>query len=343
MYERMPRSIKAAMGCALYAVLAITGCSDSATQNLDASAGNDAGGGSGGKAGGAAAHDGGSGGASTSGDTTSDSELCMQRAKAASDAVQRAVDQADLSCESDTDCEITSNSTRCHPACGALVSSQGRYAVQDAVDTTNQVLCGAFETAGCKAFLPPCEPPGDFGCTAGRCEWRERGGAPDSGTRVDDAAVAADASSEAGCVARPIKWGPNGGFVAYSDTHMLMPCRDYAFERVGSRDPDATTSCENVVTPAALVSIDDVNAALDNTDVAAAIAAPPPVLYGADSRPVDGVVFRIEIGKGVIDLGGECNGSAGCKAIPAGLKALQDTLLALTEQQMQLPNCDEVP
>ena len=82
------------------------------------------------------------------------------------------------------------------------------------------------------------------------------------------------------------------------------------------------------------------NDALANPQVVAAFAEAP-VLYGRDSRPVDGTVFRIERAGKVIELGDDCNGGAGgCRAIPAGLATLRQLLEALTQQQLALPGCE---
>ena len=67
------------------------------------------------------------------------------------------------------------------------------------------------------------------------------------------------------------------------------------------------------------------------------------MLYGRDSRPVDGTVFRIERAGQVIELGDDCNGgTGGCRAIPAGLASLQQLLEALTQQQLALPDCEQL-
>jgi hypothetical protein len=174
---------------ALCGLLIAAGCSDSGAGDAPGGAqASDSGKGGHGGAGTAADGSGGTGGGASGSGGAGD--VCKEREAEAGNAVQRAVDAADLSCGGASDCEIVDDSSRCHFACGALVSARSRYAVQDAIDTTNEVLCRAFEAAGCKALAPPCDPPDPrgFGCIAGRCRWRDAARA--------DAGDASDAGAE---------------------------------------------------------------------------------------------------------------------------------------------------
>jgi hypothetical protein len=80
--------------------------------------------------------------------------------------------------------------------------------------------------------------------------------------------------------------------------------------------------------------------ALSDPDVQQAVAQHE-VLYGVDSRPVDGTVVRIRIGSSVIDVGSPCptSGGGGCDPIPTGVSALADLLRAIDAEQLALQPC----
>jgi hypothetical protein len=79
--------------------------------------------------------------------------------------------------------------------------------------------------------------------------------------------------------------------------------------------------------------------ALAHAHVQAAIAAAP-VLYGGDTRPVDGSVRSIDIGGNVIEVGVDCAGSPNCEPIPQGVAALADLLWTIEDQQLSFGSCD---
>jgi hypothetical protein len=96
---------------------------------------------------------------------------CEEQSQAAAAYVARAVEaaQADLSCGSDEDCELVSNSSDCYLSCGVLVSRQGAQSVRAAVDTANAEICDGFVDRGCVALAPPCMFPGFAACVNGAC------------------------------------------------------------------------------------------------------------------------------------------------------------------------------
>lgn len=331
------------MGRYALALLIIAGCADS---KMPASANGTAGSGAGGKGAGLGAA-GRGGAAGTRGPTGNDSAgtsgglSCRQREEQASAAVADALEAADEGCTRRADCEPISIDTECHAACGALVSQRGKVAVQRAIAEQNGGICADYAAMGCMRVIPPCQPPPpNFDCVSGVCRYG-KSGEQDSGPGAPDAGEPLDASgSVQGCVDRALSWGPNGGNVAYQDRFSLEPCNGFRAERMGRRDPGAAASCENEVDPSADITADDVDVALAHVDVQAAIAAAP-VLYGVDARPVDGTVFRIEIGKAAIELGSPCS-AASCRQIPAGLAALRALLNDLTTQQLGLDGCEEL-
>jgi hypothetical protein len=186
---------------------------------------------------------------------------------------------------------------------------------------------------------------------------------PDSGTVMDsgtdavadpDAATVMDAGTVTGsgtpsdasvaiCVDAELVFGFSGGFVAYVDRHTLDRCDVFAVERTPANDSSAVaSSCESTVAPDAEVSIADVNAALADGDVEAALTSAP-VLYGYDARPVDGPLYAIEVDGARIEVGGACGDRAGCTEIPAGVDVLRALLQSLVEQQLGAAGCEGFP
>lgn len=266
---------------------------------------------------------------------TGTTDLCAQRARQAADTLAAVVEAADLNCVVDADCSLVSTDTFCHATCGALAGPDGKAQIEAAVASENQGRCASYAADGCTRVIPPCVPPAPVRCSRGTCTWDD-GGAPDGGSPVPDADV-----PQEGCVDVGVSWRLDGGFVAYTDDLTLTPCRSFTLERRAAGDPGSSASCSNEVALDATVTADDVDAALANADVQAAFALAP-VLFGRDSRPVDGTVFRIEVGGAVIEIGDAC-ADPGCTPIPAGVAALRTLLQELAEQQRALPDCDAIP
>jgi hypothetical protein len=221
----------------------------------------------------------------------------------------------------------------CTAGCSdVLVSVSGKPRIQAAIAGQNASTCARFADAGCLVEIPPCEPPlpMSFDCVAGKCSW------------LADSSDDAGSSSGTECVVREFSWTHDGGFVAFQDRQTLTPCTRFSITRETRRGSSADAKCGNDVAGDAKVTVADVNAALASDDMKAALAAAP-VLFGRDSRPVDGSVFRIEIDGTTIDIGGDCNGEAGCPAIPAGVAAARQVLEALTTQQRALGSCASLP
>ena len=175
-------------------------------------------------------------------------------------------------------------------------------------------------------------------------------GGPDgaaSDLDLDGAVPDGDARSDAACtscIATSLSWGENGGLVAYVDTSALAPCRTFSRTRTGRVPDGGATSCSTELGDcgAAAVAIGDVEAALADPDVRAALAAPTTPVYGVDSRPVDGAVFRITVSGKSIDVGSDCApGTRGCVPIPPGVKALENVLQAVDTQELAKPVCTQ--
>lgn len=129
------------------------------------------------------------------------------------------------------------------------------------------------------------------------------------------------------CIRTVLYWRWDGGLAATRNRYEVSECA-----RVVRTTEDllsgGSTLCIEHVDQSACELVDPVERALRDSDVEAARAAAP-ILYGVDSRPADGAVFVIDFGDAVIEVGGECMGSAGCTEIPAGVGALRDALMAM--------------
>jgi hypothetical protein len=173
----------------------------------------------------------------------------------------------------------------------------------------------------------------------------------DGGTSGTDAG-ASDASKDAStwdanvpctdCLATPLTWGWNGGLVQYVDDSSVASCRTFARKRTSYFDagtPPPSCTDELGACGAAPIAIGDIVRALAHPDVVAGFAAATTPLYGFDSRPSDGAVYRITSGNKSIEVGGDCPGGGTCVAIPAGVKALAKLLQDLDKQEIAKPAC----
>ena len=89
------------------------------------------------------------------------------------------------------------------------------------------------------------------------------------------------------------------------------------------------------------LGVGDVTAALSHPDMVLALSRAP-VLYGGDTRPVDGQVFQITVGGKLVEIGTDCTPSApSCTAIPAGVRSAMQFLQRLDTQQLGLSPCRE--
>jgi hypothetical protein len=161
-----------------------------------------------------------------------------------------------------------------------------------------------------------------------------------SGPNGGDAAEAgAEDIDDCGCVIEAITWGNDGGRVTYVDRSTLSPCDTFSHQRdPAGTDPPTLMCSQDLGTCTSTVSAREINVALEQADVRAALAAAP-ILFGRDPRPVDGVVFRVTVGAAVVEIGEACNGAAGCREIPQTVAALGIRLRALTSQEIARGSC----
>ena len=143
-------------------------------------------------------------------------------------------------------------------------------------------------------------------------------------------------------------YGMDGGFTPIRETVQIGPGRQFTFTRTPLGGLDAgpcMCSCSAMIDYCATsdggtVDTLHVIVAFNDADVRAAFADQTSTLYGRDTRPADGQVFVVTRGDGRhFEVGAECAGASGCRAIPAGLARLQTVLTNLTTQQLARPEC----
>ena len=172
-----------------------------------------------------------------------------------------------------------------------------------------------------------------------------RGGDGGRSGSAGGAGAAGAGGSCAPCLAASLDWGNSGGLVARSDRSMLSPCNAYRHTRTtfggGGGAPAPALACDRMLPcmGSGLHGIGDVIAALDHADVETALAKGT-VLFGVDSRPLDGQVFEIKVGKSTITVGNACPPpSSSCTPIPPGVNTLAQLLRDIDEEQLNLTPC----
>src|SRR5690606_15690238 len=120
----------------------------------------------------------------------------------------------------------------------------------------------------------------------------------------------------------------------------LEPCNAFELTREYRGDPPDRTCANDVPCAGDAVTMSEVLAALAHADVVAAFDAAP-VLYGRDTRPVDGQVFSVTQSGATVLVGAPCTGGGvgECTPIPPGVQALVDLLAALTEERRAEEPC----
>lgn len=193
---------------------------------------------------------------------------------------------------------------------------------------------GAGGTAGVGGMAGAAGTGGGTAGTAGTAT----GGSAGSGTGGSAGGSGCDA-----CFSDTIAFRRDGGLVAFTEAYTLESCRTFTLERQDFTMPGSVETCSTTVRGCSDSSADaaEVLAALAHPDVAAALAEAP-VLYGRDTRPVDGQVFVIEVGGVEIQVGAACAGSVGCASIPPGVAALRDVLSDLAAEQRAAPACASI-
>jgi hypothetical protein len=161
-------------------------------------------------------------------------------------------------------------------------------------------------------------------------------GGSDAGT-VDASPPGTDAGCEDQLTTAGLSWGMNGGLVRYADISYLVSPRTY--RHVHDSGGNAPPTCTTEIPGCPSDTLAAIDVALRSKGIAAAISAH--ALFGVDSRPVDGQVFRISVGTDYVDIGSPCAG-APCVSGPAGLDALVTRLEALDKQELATKACTDV-
>lgn len=137
----------------------------------------------------------------------------------------------------------------------------------------------------------------------------------------------------------------DGGLAPYSESSRIEPGRQFTYTRTEAGSDAGARTCTTMLdycgaVPSGVVDTLTVINALNHADVTAAFADQTATLYGRDTRPVDGQVFVVTRGDGRhFEVGSDCGGAAGCRAIPAGLARLRVVLTDLQTQQLARPAC----
>jgi hypothetical protein len=205
-----------------------------------------------------------------------------------------------------------------------------------AISITASVACSSSSNNAPSAGTGGVSGAGSGGA-GGSGETEAGGGSGASGADAGDPQP--DSTDDCGCVVDAITWGTNGGSFPSVVSSTLSPCDRFSHQRdpAGTSLP-ALTCSHDLDTCTSTVSAREINVALEQPDVRAALAAAP-ILFGRDSRPVDGVVFRITVGAAMVEIGDPCNGAANCREIPQTVAALGIRLRALTSQELGRGSC----
>jgi hypothetical protein len=97
---------------------------------------------------------------------------CDDRKKLSAERISNLAANADLSCQTDNDCQEVSIDTACHLGCGALVSRSAAPSFEAERARIDETVCDAYTQAGCPVpFVPPCVPPPPPRCVENRCSY----------------------------------------------------------------------------------------------------------------------------------------------------------------------------
>jgi len=134
-----------------------------------------------------------------------------------------------------------------------------------------------------------------------------------------------------------LHWGQNGGWAMFTDTSRLGPCRSYEHERTTSGSQTPTLLCTADLPTCPDRTLSDIISLLRDPVVQTALGNHS--LFGTDPRPVDGTVFRFGVGNDYVDVGGPCNGSPSCVAIPPQIAEFAALLQSLDSAELATEPC----
>jgi hypothetical protein len=220
------------------------------------------------------------------------------------------------------------------------------------------LAAAAAALAGCSSTENPRSPDAGDADAGPRCE-----GAPP--IRTDCNTCLCNAQGQYACTTIPCPhdldagtavcaldgvydYGQDGGLVLYVDRVTLSDRATYRLSRTTTGNAPATVLCTLDLPScgdASRVDVADIDAAVEDPDVQAALARPTPPIYGRDTRPVDGSIFTFHRASGGgFGVGAPCgDDDSDCTPAPAGIQRLVTLLGALDTQEQTLPGCTYAP
>jgi hypothetical protein len=148
-----------------------------------------------------------------------------------------------------------------------------------------------------------------------------------------------DAASAACSIDQHYRFYMSGGLVQTTVVSELKP--DAAYGRTLTMRDSSTRSCASVLPACGSKEVDagELRAALSASDVVSGFGDGS-LVYGLDSRPVDGQLFVLErADQKQLVVGSDCQGQSGCRAIPKGVAALVTLLNKLSDEQAAMGPC----
>ena len=148
-----------------------------------------------------------------------------------------------------------------------------------------------------------------------------------------------DAASAACSIDQHYRFYMSGGLVQTTVISELQP--DAAYGRTLTMRDSTMRSCASLLPACGSKQVDagQLRAALLAADVVSGFGDGS-LVYGLDSRPVDGQVFVIErADQKQLVVGSDCQGQSGCRAIPKGVAALVTLLGRLSDEQAAMGPC----
>jgi hypothetical protein len=222
------------------------------------------------------------------------------------------------------------------PAIAAAVMITGCSSTENPSDAGPSDAGAAPDTAAaCSGTIPRasdcntcyCTAAGTYACTTIACPTVIEGG-----------------TTAACSLAGDYDYGDEGGNAAVYNRSYLSTPATYQYQRQPADDATSTIVCTLALPAcgtAGAIDPTDIDTAVADPDVRAALAMATPPVYGHDSRPVDGTVFSFRSAAGGgLAVGGTCgSGETGCTPPPAGVARLVTLLRMLDQQELSSPAC----
>jgi len=241
----------------------------------------------------------------TRSDVSSTRLSCLDDADYAALLLDDTFEAADNSCADVSDCNAGQIDFLCGVWCARPVSVSGQQDLEGAAALAEEQICASGCNVGFACGTSVQQPGVILACRSGRC---------------------IDQRDPCVCHGESVEWTWVGGnAITPSPTHVIAAdCGTYEY-----RDNDTGgADCQQALTDCAA---ERVSIALLDAQVTAALAAGG-VVFGQDSRPVDGQVLEITVGSSALSVGDPCpGGDDACVAPPEGVMRLMAALEALAQ------------